>query len=193
MNLKPTTYNLKPQKGFTLIEAVVATAVFAFVVSSTVGVYLSVLKLDRKSRGQRAVFDNGRFIMEFVGKEIRNGTIQYSAYPAGTTAGRTDLYLTNVEGVLEHFTIDANGNVVLDKAGVGTTNLTTGGVKASVNSKFLVSPATDPYTLAKSFNEQPHVTVLLQLTSKYGANPADEATINLQSTFATRTYTSRSP
>ena len=51
------------EKGFTLIEAIVATALFAFVVSSIAGVYLSTFQLDRRTRAQRAVSQNARYIM----------------------------------------------------------------------------------------------------------------------------------
>src|SRR6185369_10847974 len=66
------------QRGFTLIEAVVATGLFAFVVSSVIGVYLSAIKIDRKTRAERAVIQNARYITEFLAKEVRNGSIDYS-------------------------------------------------------------------------------------------------------------------
>ncbi|MBX4191674.1 MAG: prepilin-type N-terminal cleavage/methylation domain-containing protein [Candidatus Doudnabacteria bacterium] len=94
------------KQGFTLIEAIVATALFAFVVSSVLGVYLSILRLDTRTRALRAVTDDGRFIMDFLAKEIRNGRIAYEDYPnnltcktfCGATYNPTDLYLVNQNG-----------------------------------------------------------------------------------------------
>jgi hypothetical protein len=93
----------KKQTGFTLIEAIVATALFAFVVTSVLGVYMSVLRLDTRTRALRAVADDGRFIMDFLAKEIRNGRIAYEDYTnnltcktsCGATYSPTDLYIVN--------------------------------------------------------------------------------------------------
>ena len=105
--LKSKIYNLKfkicnSQKGFTLLEAVVATAVFAFVISSVAGVYLNVLKLDRKSRAERTVYENSRFIMEFLAKEVRNGSIDHASY-GGTVPANPDLYIHNQANEIERF------------------------------------------------------------------------------------------
>jgi prepilin-type N-terminal cleavage/methylation domain-containing protein len=178
---------LNSQKGFTLIEAVVATAVFAFVISAVIGVYLSVLKLDRKSRSQRAVYDNSRFIMEFFAKEIRNGSIEYSVY-GGSIPSNPDLYLRNQANEVEHFFLNGT-NLILNKNGTDT-NMNSAGVRVT-KLKFFIAPTTDPYTPAKAANEQPHVTVVLELTSNYGVNTQDQAKINIQDTFAMRIYPAR--
>lgn len=182
--------NNKSQKGFTLIEAVVATAVFAFVVSSVIAVYAEVIKLDRKTRGQRAVYDNARFIMEFLAKEIRNGSVSYSSYPSGTVPSNPELYIYNQNNELERMYLNGT-NMVLNKNGV-TTNLNSSGTRVT-NLRFYVSPLVDPYTPAKVSQTHPSVTVVLELTSNFGSNPADVTKLNLQSTFSTRSYPSRQP
>src|SRR3989344_5248443 len=91
------------QKGFTLIEAVVATSVFSFIIVSILGVYLSTTQLDRKSRSQRAVAQNARFIMEYMAKEIRNGNIDYSQ-----ANNPTNLFLINQGLESEQFALAGN-------------------------------------------------------------------------------------
>ena len=174
------------QKGFTLIEAVVATAVFAFVIASIFGVYNSTLQLDRKSKSQRAVAQNSRFIMEYLGKEIRNGTIYYAGYPGGI-ADET-LILANQANEIESFYLTGT-DLQLEKNSE-TTNLNSAGVQVT-NLEFYIEPDGEPYVLGSSFNEQPHVTVIMELTSDYGVGSSTSETINLQSTFATRNYPSR--
>src|SRR3989344_4808016 len=113
---------LSDQKGFTLIEAVVATAVFAFVISSVIATYIGVLKIDRKTRSQRAVYDNGRFIMEFLAKEIRNGTINYTSYSGGSIpATDPDLYVKNQNNELER--MYKNGDNLILAKNNSSTNL----------------------------------------------------------------------
>ncbi len=188
MRLQPTTYNLQPQKGFTLIEAVVATSVFAFVISSILGVYVATLQLDRKTRAQRAVAQNGRFIMEFLAKEVRNGTISYASFPGSAVAGTGDLYLENQSSLVEHLSLSGT-NLVLNK-NASNTNMNSNSVKVT-KLAFYVSPSHDPFTSAKTYNEQPHVTVVLELTSNYSANAIDIVKLNLQDTFGIRYYPSR--
>jgi type II secretory pathway pseudopilin PulG len=180
--------------GFTLIEAVVATAVFAFVISSSLGVYLSTIQLDRKSRAGRAVSQNARFIMEYLAKEVRNGTINYASYPGGlvdTTCFSglgpcSDLYLENQANIVEHIFLSGT-NLVLNKNG-SNTNLNSSAVLVT-NARFAIQPRGDPYTTAKTFNEQPRVTIVIELKSNYGTSGT--ITMNLQDSFATRNYAPR--
>ncbi len=181
------TYRGSRLKGFTLIEAVVATAVFAFTIVSILGVYVATTKLDRKSRAERAVSQNGRFIMEFLAKEIRNGTIDYSSYPGGTVSTTTDLFLENQANELEHLFKSGN-DMILNKG--SNVNMNSASVKVT-KLDFYIKPVGNPFTVAKTFNEQPHVTVILQLQSNYGTRTNDIATLNLEDTFAVRIYPSR--
>ncbi|OGE87572.1 MAG: hypothetical protein A3J07_05030 [Candidatus Doudnabacteria bacterium RIFCSPLOWO2_02_FULL_49_13] len=181
---------MKSQKGFTLIESVVATAVFAFVVSSILGVYVATTQLDRKSRASRAVTQNARFILEYLAKEVRNGNIDYASYPGGNAAGTADLYVEDQANLIEHFYLSGT-NLILDKNGA-VTNLNSAAVEVT-KLQFLVAPVGDPYTIAKTHNEQPHVTVVLELTSNYGQQEASTIKLNLQGTFTTRGYLSRQP
>src|SRR3989344_2234857 len=176
----------RQQKGFTLIEAVVATAVFAFVIASIFGVYNSALQLDRKSKSQRVVAQNARFIMEYLGKEIRNGAIFYNGYPGGI-ADET-LILANQANEVESFYLTGT-DLQLEKNST-TTNLNSSGIKVT-NLEFYIEPNGEPYVLGSAYNEQPRVTVALELTSDYGTSAGSLEKINLQSTFATRNYPSR--
>lgn len=165
-----------------------ATAVFAFVVTSILGVYVSAIQLDRKSRSQRAVAQNARFIMDFLAKEVRNGTINYASYSGGIVAGTNDLYLENQANAIEHFSLNGT-NLVLNKSGTNT-NMNSSGTKVT-NLKFYIQPVGDPYTTLKTYNEQPRVTVVMELTSNYSTRPNDLIIMDLESTFATRNYPAR--
>ena len=175
--------------GFTLMEAVVATALFAFVVSSVIGVYLSVIQLDRKARSQRIVAQNARFIMDFLAKEVRNGSINYNCSQwNGIVVGTSNLCVQNQANELERFYLSGT-NLKLEKNN-SSTNMNSSKVLVS-DLKFYVSPAEDPYTPAKTYNVHPHVTVVLELTSNYGTAPTAVAKIRIQDTFTPRYYPSR--
>ena len=194
LKLKPITYNLKPRDGFTLIEAVVATAVFAFVFSSIVGVYLSAIRLDRKTRAQRAITQNARFILEFLTKEIRNGEIDYARYGGSIPVGNTHLYLINQAGESEDIYLSNVGcpsatpcNLVLSKNS-STSNLNTQTVKLT-SFNFYIKPAGDPYA-GLAYNEQPRVTITMSLLSQ-GQTFTDTAKIDLETTVTSRNYPAR--
>ncbi len=187
------------KSGFTLIEAIVATSVFAFVVSSIIGVYISALQIDRKTRAQREVTQNARYIMDFLAKEVRNGEINYATYPGQTADESDQFHLINQAGELEIFRrvlvsgpdcVTGVCKIVLAKQGGGTSDLTSAGVKVT-KLEFRTSPTQDPFTPAKTTNVQPHVIVVMELTSSRYSRPQDQAKINVQSTFTVRHYPSR--
>ena len=196
MKLQPTTYNLQPQKGFTLIEAIVSASLFAFVVTSILGTYMAVLRLNTRLRAERALAQNARFITEFFGKEIRNGHIDYTHGGYGDLIDKDvdvnnfepGLYVVNQNNELERFYL----NDLLNKCpGVSKCDLMIekNGVSAALNSssvrvtflQFKVRPGTDPFFRSSGTNEQPHVTVALELTANMGQR--DAIKIQLQSTY----------
>jgi prepilin-type N-terminal cleavage/methylation domain-containing protein len=175
------------QKGFTLIEAVVATAVFSFVIASAFGVYLATIQLDTKSRSERSVQQNARFIMDYISKEIRNGSIDYSAAYGATSS---TLKLTNQLDQTITFTRIGNSNdLTFAKSGFGSTTLNSSDVKVTALN-FSVYPLIDPFVLANDVHIQPHVTVTMTLEST-NTKTVDSAVMNVQSTFAVREYPSR--
>jgi len=64
-------------KGFTLMEIVVATTIFAIVVSALMSLFNQTLKINRKSEALRQATQGMRSFVEFLVKEVRNGQINY--------------------------------------------------------------------------------------------------------------------
>jgi type II secretory pathway pseudopilin PulG len=176
----------KRQTGFTLIEAVVATAVFAFAIASALGVYMATIRLDTKSRAERSVQQNARFIMDYFAKEIRNGSIDYTSINDADT-----LSVVNQLDQQEVFEWGGLNNPVLtlNKSGLGTTNLNSSDVRVT-NLRFYLHPSENPFILANDEHVQPHVTVVMTIQS-VNTKAIESSTINLQSTFAVREYPSR--
>jgi prepilin-type N-terminal cleavage/methylation domain-containing protein len=67
----------KVQRGFTLMEIVVATTIFAFVVTALMSLFNYTLKINRKSEALRQATQGIRNFTEFITKQIRNGDIDY--------------------------------------------------------------------------------------------------------------------
>lgn len=61
------------KQGFTLIEMIVAIAVFTVVMTVTAATYLNISDIQRKANAIRAINDNVSFAMEVMSREISRG------------------------------------------------------------------------------------------------------------------------
>lgn len=128
--------------------------------------------------------------MEYLAKLVRNGSIDYASYP-GQNANNTstDLWVVNQANELEHIFLNGD-NLSLTKS--SSTLLNSSGVRVT-KLLFLASPSVNPLTSDKLANQQPSLTVVLELTSNFGEKLGDVSKLNIQSTFSSREYPSREP
>lgn len=70
-------------RGFTLMEIIVATAIFAVVVSSILALFNYTLKISRRGEALRQATQGMRDFVEAVVKEVRNGQIDYGLINGG--------------------------------------------------------------------------------------------------------------
>jgi len=180
------------QKGFTLVEAVVATALFAVVTSSIMGVYLYTIKINRRTDAIRAATENARFISEFLSKEIRNGQIDYGlsgAVPAPCGVlpiSGSQLAVLNIDGDHECFYLSGSNILVAKSAGGSLLNpvqLNDSRVKV-LNLNFSVAPLCNPYL--SGAQTSPQVTINAQVQST--TSNQDIITIPIQTTISIPKY-----
>ena len=77
MNLEFGIKNKKNQTGFTLMEIVVATTIFAVVTVALLSLFNYILKINRRSQALTQAADGMRNFVEFLTKQIQNGQIDY--------------------------------------------------------------------------------------------------------------------
>ncbi len=77
MHLNSTKSKNKYQSGFTLMEIVVATTIFAVVASSMMGLFNYTLKINRRTEAFRQATQGMRTFAESLVKQIRNGQVSY--------------------------------------------------------------------------------------------------------------------
>jgi type II secretory pathway pseudopilin PulG len=189
---QPTTYNLQPttaSRGFTIIEAVLSVSIFAMAMTSIIGVYLSVQRINQASASLQALQQNARFISEDISKIIRNGEIDYSRYPSQTAPTQSgDLYLLDKDGNEVYIYRDTNlasptfENLMIEKQLIYLAPFSSKEVKVK-DFQVLVWPATNPFPAGL---EQPRVTVFLDLEAN--VNLRDKTTAKFQFTLTTRQY-----
>lgn len=177
------------QSGFTIIEMVVSVSVFAIAVTSMVGVYISVQRLNAESASMNIVQQTGRIILEDLTKIVRNGQIDYASYvsnygASGAPQPSVDtLYLINELGENVEISKSAN-NLLLTKNGTTSSRMNANEVDI-LDFNVYVWPATDPFS-GGSTREQPTVTIFLELQSDI--NDRDVVTVPFQTTASTRQY-----
>jgi len=64
----------KTKKGFTLVEMLVAIAVFMIVMTAAVGSLISIIDANRKAQSIKNVVNNINFAIESISKDMRVGT-----------------------------------------------------------------------------------------------------------------------
>lgn len=66
-------FSFKIQKGFTLVEMLVAIAIFMIVVTTTMGAFLKMVDINKKVQSVRNAMDNANLAMETIMRNIRLG------------------------------------------------------------------------------------------------------------------------
>ncbi len=183
--------NTDLQKGFTLLESVVATAVFAVAMVSIIGVYLSIQRINQVNASLQALQQNGRFVSEFITKIIRNGRIDYDSYSCLIFPDTvcqpyvTNLYLLDQDNINTRIYKPVGQNLILVQTPGGSSRLTGNEVHIT-NFRAYIWPPRDPYGFLPLDREQPTVTVFFELESN--VDPRYIIKMPVQITAATRQY-----
>lgn len=184
------------RKGFTIIELVLATAIFVTAAVALGGIFVYANKTQRYAGASVRRDSDARFAFEAMAREVRRGTIDYPGYateyggaiPAG---GISDLRLINPQGQLLLFQralVGGKGVVQMSSDGVTWTNLTSSTKVDVVALKFYVAPATDPFGPPSPTppNIQPYVVMTASFRSQ--ETDATAPVITFSTTISSRVY-----
>lgn len=185
------------ERGFTLMEIVVATAIFVTVVSSILVLFNYVLQINRRVQAVRQVAQGARNFTEVLSREIRNGRIDYSSdfnvncmssnYTQSNNQSlvivshdgrRTCLYLDTQSGIL--YLQRVQGEVTPPEA-INPSNFTIN----PATFRFIVRP-TEFNPPAINHGVQPMVTILAEFEIYKGQR--DEQIIPYQTTISSDVY-----
>ncbi|MFC1687770.1 type II secretion system protein J [Patescibacteria group bacterium] len=110
--------NRSKEKGFTLIEALVALGIFSTVILITVTIFVTVTGVQRRVASNQKIQDDMRQVFEAVAQQVRLGTIHYNYYSDPDLNGNynpftaIDLYPTATDLVTTLALINQNGEYV---------------------------------------------------------------------------------
>jgi len=168
----------KKEKGFTLIEVLVATFVFVIVMSSVSQIFVSAFSAYRREKIIQNNLENAQFAMNTMAKELRGSSITSSSTASNVkfyNYGEKTCYSYSITGG-ELRTIKSSSadfitcqNAVLVPTIVVVKDITAG------NFTIIQSSSSIPKTVGK-------VTLSLQVGS-VGKNP-----VNIQTTVSLRDY-----
>lgn len=205
------------QKGVTLVEALVAMAVFALALSLILGIMNNSMRQQRKVEADQRVASHARDMLEAIAREVRMGSIDYEKYLI--TSGDSDaldlpvqnLYLINSNDQPLEFAyhVAGGGHIELNNVKIVSyddwVNNVSYYIRPSSDPFFIKScnapadcaiasyPVKPPGTCHSSgrcvlVNEQPQVTIVLSVSLNPTAEFSRSASIDLQTTVTTRRY-----
>jgi prepilin-type N-terminal cleavage/methylation domain-containing protein len=190
MNRPPTV-----AKGFSLIEMMVAVAIFSVVMTVSLGALLSMSESDRRAQTLKSVINNLNFALDAMSRSIRTGTA-YHCGDTGTTepldcasgstyitflaagVGGTPAQVTYCLGTAT--TCSPSGTILLRRVGSGSFSAVTSAEVKITKLLFYVTGAPQTDTV------QPKVTILL--AGVVNISDLQTSTFNLQTSVTQRLY-----
>ena len=68
------------KRAFTLVEVILASSIFAVVGLIAVTVFVNVIRIQQRVNLENAIYEDARFMMERIAREIRRDTVDYEEY-----------------------------------------------------------------------------------------------------------------
>src|SRR3989344_5146666 len=104
----------KRNAGFTILEMLVGSGLFAILALSAVSIMISVTKAQAKIQRVQTAIDNVRFSLELITKEIRVGTV-YEYYPDCNLSGpaQSGIRFTTSTGGKRIYYFDTTNNRIM--------------------------------------------------------------------------------
>jgi prepilin-type N-terminal cleavage/methylation domain-containing protein len=190
------------QKGFTLVELLIAMTIFVSFVGILIGSYTSIIKGQREADEYRIMYSESRKIFETIVQELRDGMVDYKKYNAndtgGVIGGLDTLHVVSKDASMQSSIVydEVGGVVSIKKGKFGQDsaweefNLNSPDLVGVTDFKFYISPSIDPYDDENVYKDKnqlhPKVTVYGKFVRKFGNGK--EYSMELQTTVSSRIY-----
>ncbi len=183
------------QKGFTLIESLVATAIFVVVIAVGTGVFLTISRAQQKAVSVSETQQDARFALEAMVKEVRMGTIDYQYYTDNDIILSKGITQLAIQGSDKNYLVFRKGDGnQLEVAINPSYQKSPGNFQAMTRTDvivekltFFINPIYNPYQSGVE-KRQPRVTILLQAKVEDKKDPAKTSVIDLETTVTSRVY-----
>ncbi|MBU4360305.1 prepilin-type N-terminal cleavage/methylation domain-containing protein [Patescibacteria group bacterium] len=167
--------NYNNNLGFTLMEVLVATSIFAIISLASLSIYTAILTSGQKTTALTRIQSETQFIMQVLAKKVRTSRVDYNYYethPINNTTGNNDLVLIDNVGDEFIFSLDEINSTIKVSVNDGAEKIIP---SANVNIddlKFYINPTNNPYSLDAPPSSQPYVTIVMTVSSSKGRQSA---------------------
>jgi prepilin-type N-terminal cleavage/methylation domain-containing protein len=190
---------LNQEKGFTLIEVLISTAIFSVVTVIALGALLAMAEADRKAQSLKTVINNLNFALESMSRTIRTGYDYHCGSGTGAPSdcdnqggspnGSTYMHFTAADGVTKIA-------YCLDGTTLKRQKIISGSLNTSCSSSvFLPVTASEVIITSLKFivsgslrtdTKQPRVTILMSGYVPF--KEGQKTDFNIQTTVTQRVY-----
>lgn len=168
--------NKNHDKGFTLIELMVAVGVFAVAITASSGLFITSLRGQQRTYVVQNLADNARYAMETMVKEMRMG----SGFSGATCAGGSCSFISHMmhrDGKNIRFRRDAGTNKILFDDGTSELPITSANIEVTRLD----------FDLIGGGSATTHERVVIVMQARVAGNsPYASADITLQTTVSPR-------
>lgn len=166
-------------KGFSLVEMLVAATIFSFMIVAITGIYSQIISLQRRAQGAARVQENALFIVESLAREIRFAKV---STPPDETCSTTLLSINHpVNGLVEY---QFQGGAIFRKQELGTGGTGTFEQITSPEVEFISFGFCIDGTEAGD-DEQVRITMPMTIQN-IASHPGNRVKVSLQTTVVSR-------
>lgn len=188
-SLHTTNYGLCTARGFTLIEIMVALAIFAIVMTIAAGSLLTIVNANRKSQSLQSVMNNLAFAMENMVRNMRTGT----AYHCGSSGNLETPQ--NCSGGDDFLALEAVGGSPGSSSDQVVYRLNGARIEKSENGGASFLPITAPeievtnlsfYVEGAALGDGEQPKIIMTIAGEAGASARTRTDFSLQTTISQR-------
>lgn len=181
------------KRGFTLAEMLVTVGVFAITMAISSSIFINVNNLQLQTANMSKLQNEGRYVLEKIGKEIRGRELDYSQL--SLLDGFTDRLVFKPDEFGQtyriYFNYDGQAVMIETSDADGLKNAQLSSSEVSVDKmQFRVSPLKDPYDVLAVDDtplEQSRVTIIMTLKN-IATMEKFRKTLFLQTTISSKNY-----
>jgi len=183
-------------KGFTLIEMMVSVAIFAIVMTISLGALLSMSESDRKAQSFKSVINNLNFSMDSMSRSIRTGQVYHCDISQGSistardcaTVAATSFAFQATDGTTVSYCLYDNSirREITPAGFTPDTSCSASGFGSITSPEVRIDTLSFFVTGAESAGIQPKVTILI--SGVVTVTATQTSTFNLQTSVTQRVY-----
>lgn len=165
-------------RGYTLIELMVAIGLFAFVMTLTSGAYLLIISINRKTQALASGVDNLSFALESMTRTIRTGKSYNCGNIGDCPSGSQTFSVVDINGKQVTYTLGSQAGVSGQVGDITANGVPLTSPAINVSSLTFVGIGTSP-----SDAVAPHVTIKVVGTVSSGPGKTEPFTIETGATM----------